>query len=376
MARARRSEGPRRAVRWIGEVLVVDGSLSDPGGARGVWRGGRSPVCARVHVANMVDDIEYDDDVPAHIAASLVAGDGIVQRFATYRSEGSLVIVEDDAGDLSLRDVIDALHAGGGTVPTGLALHIAAEIVRALRTVGAQELAIVDLHPARVVVGWDGRVTFRAAPVHDNQGELDWEDPLGDAAYGVHVDVAREHRRVLGAVLYEILVGKSPWAAGDSEDDDLDREDVAEALVTRRDGNEHPALDSVVEVAPELLELVEALLDGEWPYTDALSARVGALHRADPFDAGVLAGMLRGLFPEKRAAGDVEREDRLSATPGPRVEPETWALLDTDAREEDAWVEDLDDVRRGRGEPSSLIAYDGTRPYEPSVDPVDPFDDE
>lgn len=79
--------------------------------------------------------------------------------------------------------------------------------------------------------------------------------------------------------------------------------------------------------------------------------------------------MLRGFFEERVRACALEREDRLLVLPHAKVEPEAWVPFGDTPLEEDEGLYDLDDVRRGHPD------FDGAR-YEPSVEAIDPFDDE
>jgi len=91
---------------------------------------------------------------------------------------------------------------------------------------------------------------------------------------------------------------------------------------------------------------------------------------SERFERADLAGMLHGLFEERRRTCETERDDRLQVMPGPRVEPEEWRVFDGDdpgdEDDGDPYVADLDDVRAGRGEETK---------FEPFVDPIDPFED-
>jgi hypothetical protein len=181
----RKIDGPRRATRWIGEALVLDGDLTK--GAPAVWRPPKSePRCARVHHEDVSRDWEFGvDEAEVHLAASLLAGPAIVPRFATYADDEieTVIVVEEDIAGVSLRELVDALAKAGGEVPVGLVAYVGREIARALTTAGDVR---VQLNPRGVDVGWDGRVWLR--PLID-AGDIEdlvyGDDAVENVAYRV-----------------------------------------------------------------------------------------------------------------------------------------------------------------------------------------------
>ncbi len=381
----RRRDGPRQAVRWIGDAFVLEGDLR--AGAPAVWRGGREPQCARVCISEMMRDWEFAvDEAPLVAAAVALAGPGIVPRYATYARDDDVVVVEVDVADLSLRDLITAASPPGASTeaPVGLVLYVLRELVRACEMAGDVPL---DLHPARIAVAWDGRVLLRPLTQHEELDDLvAWrDDPVDAAAYFTPPAEPRlEQQLVAGALAYELATGRHPFkpaaaAADDERDDDDDDEDDDEddddddeeayvaGMRARMDAGEHERIVG----APALATVIERFIGRAFASWAAAAAAVDDALADEPFDARSLAGMLRGLFEDTHAACALEREDRLQVMPGPRVELEPWAPLDPESVEGDTngyEVVDLDDVREGRG------GFD--EPYEPAVEPVDPFDDD
>lgn len=338
---------PRQAVRWIGDAFVLPGDLAT--GAPAVWRTPRETRCAKVRIAEMTFDWEFDvDEGPLYRAAAELKGAHVVPRLATYREQDLVAMIDDDVGDVTLAQLVSALHDEHGDTPRDLVRHI----LRACMTACSHDAAVrMNLRPQEILIAWDGGIWLRPTqrPAIDVD-ELDSDDPRGDLLY----DGENQHRS-LGVLGFELIHGRDPYGArpasedddgeDDAADDDENDEDALEEAAERWRNGEHDESGD---------ELVDTLLRGE---------------RVDipitPYD---VAGLLDGLFAARKRACLEEREDRLLVMPGAKVEPEAWAPLAEVEDEEEIY--DLDDVRRGHPD-----FRDGAR-YEPSVEAVDPFEDE
>jgi hypothetical protein len=359
----RKIEGPRRATRWIGEALVLDGDLTK--GAPAVWRGGKEPKCARVRHEDVSRDWEFGvDEAEVHLAASLLAGPAIVPRLATYADDEveTVIVVEEDIAGVSLRELIAALATAGGEVPAGLVAYVGREIVRALSTAGDVR---VQLNPRSIDVAWDGRVSLRPlVDPADIEDLVYGDDAIENVAYRADEREPHSLMRVLGMILFELVAGRHPYRADSNDDDD---DDAADALLERRERGDRVELDGVVGA------LIERFLEADGIETvDEAAPALDELR--DDFDAAALAGMLRGLFPGRKERDDDEREDRLQVLPGPKVEPEEWKILDSDLLGRDTAGYETVGLADVLADPVVRRGY--ARSLEPSVPPIDPFDDE
>lgn len=304
-------EGPLET----GTVLADRYRLVAPlatGGMATVWRAVDQvltrPVAVKILHARLAADPEFVARFRREaVAAARLAHPSIVAIYDTC-SDPEAIVMELVEGR-TLRAELDARRF----LPPAEAVEIASGIAQALEIAHKASIVHRDVKPANVLLSGDGRLKVADFGIAKaaRTGGADEEDPdlpdltnvghmVGTAKYlapeqvsGGHVD-ARTDVYALGAVLYEMLCGRPPFA-GDN--------DLATAVARLHDLPERPR--SVLRTIPHRLDdvVMQALATDPDDRFDSASSLWAAL-QAEP-----VANELRGAV-----GADQERVDATTVT--------------------------------------------------------------
>jgi serine/threonine protein kinase len=148
---------------------------------------------------------------------------------ATLSDQTSLYFVFDSLPLSTLSAYLFDCAKGGG-LGEKLSIHVAASILSALKHCHSQRILHRNLHPESVLLDWKGNVKIAGwsfAKVVEERtytlcGHVDYLCPealLGDAGYGKGLDFW-----ALGVLIFEMLVGRSPFVPVESQWQQLERE--------------------------------------------------------------------------------------------------------------------------------------------------------
>ncbi|MGZ8765707.1 MAG: protein kinase domain-containing protein [Acidimicrobiia bacterium] len=259
-----------------GRVLGARYRLVRPiarGGMASVWEAEDPLLSRRVAVKILDAQLGTDDALRARfrheaVAAARLAHPNIVSTYDTGEDDGVAYIVMELIDGLTLRELLDS-H---GALPVGEAVDITMQVAAALTHAHEHDLVHRDVKPGNVLVQRDGHVKvtdFGIAKATDQGSELTRAGAvMGTARYLAPEQLqdgtvdARADVYSLALVLYELLVGRPPFAA-DS--------DVATAVA--RLTADAPAVSAVRPDVPAGLDAVLARALMRDPAARTLSAR-------------------------------------------------------------------------------------------------------
>jgi predicted Ser/Thr protein kinase len=239
--------------------------------------------------------------------ASRLAHPGIARVLDSGIDNGRCFVVTE----LVEGQTLASLLREGDALPPGRALDLAIEIADALAAVHALGIVHCDVKPGNVVVAEDGRavlVDFGIARSATMTTGLTEEAMRGSAEYVAPEQVEGEHLdgRVdiyaLGVVLYEMIVGKTPFGGG-----------TVVSVVARRLVVDPPSISEQVPTIPADLDLIARRALARVPdqrFQTAAEFR-DALHAV----RSTLAGTSTVVIP---------RATRLWAAHPRRVPPRAW----------------------------------------------------
>jgi len=185
------------------------------------------------------------------LATARLGHPAIVTVFDTIaRPEVDAIVMELVEGR-TLRFVLDQR----GTLPIDRAVHIAATVAEALHAAHSTGVVHRDVKPANIILGKDGAIKITDFGIAKSEFALDLTETgtyVGTARYVAPEQVrgepatARSDVYGLGTVLYESLVGHSPFVADHDDVLALARlhRDAPSARASRPDVS--PALDAVI----------------------------------------------------------------------------------------------------------------------------------
>jgi eukaryotic-like serine/threonine-protein kinase len=208
--------------RVLGGRYRLDEELAR-GGMASVWIAEDALLSRRVAVKLLLPQLAADDALRTRfrneaIAAAKLTHPGIVATYDTGDDDGLAYIVMELVQGKTLRRIIDQR----GQLPAREAVDITSQVADALEHAHRQGLVHRDIKPANVLVQPDGRVKVTDFGIAKAAGGDDLTRTgtvVGTARYlapeqvnGSPVD-GRADVYALGLLLYEMLTGKSPFAA-------------------------------------------------------------------------------------------------------------------------------------------------------------------
>ncbi len=253
-----------------------------------VWRG-EDPLLARPVAIKTLDPTLAEDEAVRvrfrreAVAAAAVAHPNIVATYDTGEDDGIAYIVMELVEGATLRQAID-LH---GALPSARAADIGAQVADALSAAHARGLVHRDVKPSNVLVQLDGRVKvtdFGIAKAADQTNDelTRAGNVMGTARYlapeqleGQLVD-ERADVYSLGLVMYEMVVGRSPFGA----DTELATAVARLTAPTPRVQSSRP------DLAPGLAHVIDRALernpDDRWPNAAAMRDALAPFRIAAP----------------------------------------------------------------------------------------------
>jgi serine/threonine-protein kinase len=186
------------------------------GGMARVYRG-HDQLLDRVVAVKLLDDSSRDRQAMTEARAlARVSHPGIVQVFDVGEQDGLGYIVLELVPGQTLREILQER----GALPPEDAAELAAQVADALAATHGQGLVHCDLKPRNIIVTPDGHaklIDFGVARVLSATRPATLGEVWGSASYvspeqacGQQVD-GRSDVYALGAVLYELLVGRPPF---------------------------------------------------------------------------------------------------------------------------------------------------------------------
>ena len=155
--------------------------------------------------------------------AAAVHDRNVVVVYDAFRVRGDLYIAQEYVDGADLRSVLDRLER----LPPRLAAHVALELARGLEAIHAVGTVHRDLKPANLLISREGDVKLtdfgialeQSGPALTHSGVV-----VGTPAYlspeqlsGERAD-ARSDLFAFGALLYELLTGRTPYPENDDPD--------------------------------------------------------------------------------------------------------------------------------------------------------------
>jgi serine/threonine protein kinase len=271
---------------------------------RAVWTRHGAPRAVVVRRLCSLDAPETIDFFESTLRMRIAArGPHVPEVFQVLGRNGrALASIEEDPGDLRLRDVIHALKAGG-SIPIPFAVNVAHAAASVFAMLGEPAAVL----PEDVRIGWDGVVRLRVdpypSPEHQVHGAMvglsmatfQWIAPevlRGDAFAPTSPMFA------VGMMLFESLAGEYPFGA-----------ESTLHVLKRIVEEDAPSLEAVRLLPPELVAIVRRTTKktpdrfASWPeLVDALDR---VKRSVEPFTASDLRALLAVTFP-----GEIEASNR------------------------------------------------------------------
>ncbi|HET6279960.1 MAG TPA: serine/threonine-protein kinase, partial [Polyangia bacterium] len=289
---AARVEGPQGFVKTLALKFILESFSGDPELERLFVNEAR--IAAQLQHANLVTVFDFDK-----IGAEQERGLAGRYYIAMERVEG-----------YDLRRIAGAAQSAGYVFPERLALHLAGEVLKALRYVherreGSKPLGLVhrDVSPHNVLVGYSGEVKLSdfgiaKARAHSSvgtktgagtiRGKLSYASP--EQLNGEVVD-HRTDQFALGVTLWELLSGRRLFE-GDDELEIIGRVvrcEIPSIANPQTNRGVDPAIDAVVR------RMLSARREDRYPTTaDALSAVLSL--SAYSGDGAAVGDLVRTLF--------------------------------------------------------------------------------
>jgi len=306
---AAHAEGREGFVKPVALKFILESFSGDPELERLFVNEAR--IAARLQHANLVAVFDFDKVAPDQER-------GLAGRYyiAMERVEGQ-----------DLRRISEAARRAGYVFPVGIALHVAGEMLKALRYVherrdarGTLGLVHRDVSPHNVLVGYGGEVKlsdFGIAKAREHSGRTTKPGGLrGKIAYASPEQLgagAVDHRTdqfAAGVTIWELLAGRRLFEG--SSDLEIIGKVARCEIPALGAGGPRPDLPPAVEAV--LLRMLAAAPGDRFPTTAAALAAMLGLPSYSP-DGAPLGELVRTLF--RGAAPNLSQTVPIAASPAP-----------------------------------------------------------